>query len=225
LQFFPVFLCPDMNMKAIFFDFDGTIADTAPAVVLAMRNAFRMMGRDVPTEEQVRATIGLPLEAALAKLSGEDEAAVAELAATYRSQFAEGDPIDAVIYPGVPETLARLKSQGIRMAICTSRGFGTLDDILTAHGLKHYFETFITVWDKLPGKPAPDMVYALLDRMDLSKEDVLVVGDTTFDIEMGNKANCRTCAVTYGNHSRERLLGASPTYVVDDFASILQIID
>ena len=53
-------------------------------------------------------------------------------------------------------------------------------------------------------------------RMNIRADETLVVGDTTFDIEMGNRAGCRTCAVTWGNHSRELLLSACPDLIIDD---------
>jgi len=60
--------------------------------------------------------------------------------------------------------------------------------------------------------------------MDISADETLVVGDTTFDIIMGNTAGCRTCAVTYGNHDEETLQSVNPTYMIDSFEDIASII-
>ena len=68
------------------------------------------------------------------------------------------------------------------------------------------------------------MVLALLRRMRLDAEDVLVVGDTTFDIEMGNAAGCDTCAVTYGNHTPDQLRDAKPTYITGNFRDLLTLV-
>lgn len=57
-------------------------------------------------------------------------------------------------------------------------------------------------------------------KMNIRADETLVVGDTTFDIEMGNRAGCRTCAVTWGNHSRELLLSACPDLIIDDLDSL-----
>ena len=212
-----------MNFKGILFDFDGTLADTAPGIVLTMRRAFAAEGLPLPDEPAVRQTIGLPLQESIRLLGGLDDAGAARTAATYRRFFPECELTHITIFPEVADTLRELTSRGIRMAICTSRGRDSLESILGIHGLLGCFETFITATDNLPSKPAPDMVLALLDRMHLRAADALVVGDTTFDIEMGARAGCRTCAVTYGNHSPAQLLSASPDFTISHFSALLSL--
>lgn len=211
--------------KAVFFDFDGTLADTAPGIVLTMQKVFEQLGLAVPTPEQVRQTIGLPLVDAVRQLGGFSPEEAEHGTAVYRQLFPVYEVGHVAVFPQVCQTLEQLSSQGIRMAICTSRTGVTLDLMVERFGINQYFETKVSCNDNLPPKPAPDMVLALLSRMGLEADEVLVVGDTTFDIEMGNRAGCRTVAVTYGNHSRERLLTANPTFVIDSMAQLLQIIN
>jgi HAD superfamily hydrolase (TIGR01509 family) len=116
--------------------------------------------------------------------------------------------------------LEQLAGCGIRMAIVTSRDRLSLDLILQNNGIDNYFETVVTVDDHLTPKPAPDMVLALLERMKIRAGETLVVGDTTFDIEMGNRAGCRTCAVTWGNHSHEVLASVCPDMIIDELDSL-----
>lgn len=205
-------------MRAIFFDFDGTLADTAPGIVLTMQSTFRELGLPVPSEEAVRQTIGLPLGDALPLLG----APAAEGMAVYQRLFPSCELTHISIFPEVHETLTRLKANGIRMAICTSRNKESLDSIVMRHGLEGFFETVVTGSDGIPAKPAPDMVLTLLRRMGIGQ--ALVVGDTTFDIGMGNAAGCPTCAVTYGNHSAEQLQTAHPTYIIDRFSQLIPLL-
>lgn len=205
-------------MRAIFFDFDGTLADTAPGIVLTMQSTFHELGLPVPSEEAVRQTIGLPLGDALPLLG----APAAEGMAVYQRLFPSCELTHISIFPEVQETLTRLKANGIRMAICTSRNKESLDSIVTRHGLEGFFETVVTGSDGIPAKPAPDMVLTLLRRMGIGQ--ALVVGDTTFDIGMGNAAGCPTCAVTYGNHSAEQLQTAHPTYIIDRFSQLIPLL-
>lgn len=230
--------------KALLFDFDGTLADTAPGILLTMKETFKELGLPVPSDDAVKQTIGLQLvkgiqilgssakaealglpaggaEPGRELMSDEEAAAAADV---YRRFFPVFEITHITMFPGVVETLRELASRGIRMAICTSRGTDSLKRILTRHGLLDCFETFVTATDNLPGKPAPDMVLALLSRMGLSADEAIVVGDTTFDIGMGSGAGCRTIAVTYGNHSVEQLRSSAPTWIIDDFQEIPNLV-
>lgn len=210
-------------IKAILFDFDGTLCDTAPIIVDTMRRTFTALKRPIPTESEMRATIGLPLVKALQQLGRltNDEAPVA--VKMYQGLFPKNGGT-ARFFPGVATTLAALHERGVRMAVCTSREVVSLLAMLRANGVARYFETQATNTDGLPPKPDPAPALFLLERMSLSPEQTLVVGDTTYDIAMGNAAGCPTCAVTYGNHSRERLATAAPTYTIDSFEQLLDVV-
>lgn len=212
------------RIKNILFDFDGTLVDSAPGIVKTMEQTFLRMGVVVPSEAEMRATIGLPLQKALqllGKLSDEDAARATNI---YRELFPVYEVNYVKVFPSVIETLQILKEKGIRMAIVTSRDRVSYELIADKRGLCTMFESIVTGADGITPKPAPDMVLALLDRMDISAEDTIVVGDTTFDIKMGNSAGCRTCAVTYGNHSEETLRSEQPAYVIQSFNELQEII-
>lgn len=207
-------------IKNILFDFDGTLADTAPGIVATLRQSFIQMGLPVPTEEEMVNTIGLPLWRAfkvLGNLSDEDAQRARDI---YSQLFMKYEIPNIRLFPGIVDVLEQFAQRGIRMAIVTSRDRLSLDLILQNNGIDNYFETVVTVDDHLTPKPAPDMVLALLERMDIEATETLVVGDTTFDIEMSNRAGCKTCAVTWGNHSRELLQSARPDMIIDDLDSI-----
>lgn len=211
------------KIQAILFDFDGTLVNTAPGIVATMTEVFKRMGVDVPTEEAMRATIGIPLGPALSQLAGFNEEQEREAVELYRQLFVEYELSNLDVYPHVMETLKALKENDIRMAIVTSRDSSSLRLIMEPRGMHTYFETMVTASDGLRPKPAPDPVLALLQRMDISDQETLVVGDTTYDIGMGNNANCRTCAVTYGNHTAAQLAESNPTHVISDFRDLLII--
>lgn len=209
------------HKKAVIFDFDGTLCNTTPGILDTMRKTFEVMGKAIPTAAEMRATIGLPLADALRLLAHLDDEETKLAAETYRKWFPNYEPAGTTICDGVTETLAELKRRGVRMAVCTSRDRQSLSLIMQPRGLRQFFETEVTGSDNIKAKPLPDMVLALLCRMQLSADDVLVVGDTTFDIEMGNAAGCDTCAVTYGNHTPDQLREAMPTYMTGNFRDLL----
>lgn len=210
--------------KAILFDFDGTIADTAEGIVTTMKETFKEMSLPIPADNEMLATIGIPLYNALKMLNNLDDAEAQCATETYDRLFPKFEATVVKIFPGVKDTLQWLAAQGYRLAIVTSRNLESLDMIMDRHGINHYFETKITASDKLTPKPAPDMVNALLERMHLRKEEAVVVGDTTFDIDMGNNAGCRTVAVTYGNHPKEKLIESKPTFMIDSFSTLKDLL-
>lgn len=208
-------------IKNYIFDFDGTVADTIGGIVATMQETFRLNGRDIPSVEEIKEVIGLPLEGCMHGLGITVEGDVAELCATYRRIFPDIAMSQIQLFPNVKETLTELHNQGKRLAIATSRNRNSLTEIMKRHGVLDYFELLVSSSDGYAPKPAPDMVLGILDRLGISDSETVVIGDTSFDIEMGNKAHCWTCAVTYGNHTREKLMTAQPNFIVDSFSEVL----
>ena len=210
--------------RAIFFDFDGTIADTVNGILATMTVTFKELNIALPPAEEMRATIGMLLGDALQKLGNLDNEKRDLAVKTYQRLFSEVELPNTRIFQGVEPTLKKLHSDGIKMAIVTSRGIGSLRLILSKNNILDYFDELVTRDNGFKPKPAPDMVNYLLKKMNLDPQEVLVVGDTTFDIDMGNAAGCKTCAVTYGNHTVEKLKASNCDFIVNKFAEILNVV-
>ena len=211
------------NFKAIFFDFDGTIADTVNGILATMTATFKELNLPVPPQDAMKSTIGMLLGDALQQLGNLDDSQRVIAVKTYQRLFREVELPNTRIFPGVSQTLQTLKSRGVKMAIVTSRGIESLRLILTQNNILEYFDELVTRDNGFKPKPAPDMVNYLLQKMNLAPSDVLVVGDTTFDIDMGTAAGCKTCAVTYGNHSAERLATSKCDWMVGRFDEIAEV--
>ena len=211
------------NFKAIFFDFDGTIADTVNGILATMTATFKELHLPVPPQDAMKSTIGMLLGDAFQQLGNLDDTQRVLAVKTYQRLFREVELPNTRIFPGVSQTLQTLKSRGVKMAIVTSRGIESLRLILTQNNILEYFDELVTRDNGFKPKPAPDMVNYLLQKMNLAPSDVLVVGDTTFDIDMGAAAGCKTCAVTYGNHSADRLATSKCDWMVGRFDEIAEV--
>ena len=210
-------------MPAIIFDFDGTLADTRRGILATAQETLRRMGLPSADEKALAATIGLPLRENFTRgagLSGEE----ADRAVTIYREIFETIAIPTIdLFPGVEETVATLKERGIPMAVASSRGQRSLEILMQHTGLDRHIPLSLVfgVESAARPKPAPDIVYVILGRLGVRPEETLVVGDTTFDIEMGRAAGCCTCGVSYGNQSAGTLAGASPNYILDDLRKML----
>ncbi len=212
-----------MKIDTVIFDFDGTLADTAPYIVFVTKETLKRYGIDNVSEELIRSNIGLPLLDCL-RLDGNLSSEQAQQAVIlYRKIFDESLSVTKY-FNGVPETLAAFHSKGIKMGIATSRSAASLNSMLDSRNLRHYFTAIVTVDNGLAAKPSPDMALEALRLLGSKACTTLMVGDTTYDLEMGRRAGCRTCGVTYGNHSRSRLQESSPDYLIDTFNELVSIV-
>ncbi len=200
---------------AIVFDFDGTLADTRAIIVDSYREAFARVGIECPGEQEISATIGIPLASAFRELTGADEELIDRAVEAYRDVFRlRGyEKVDA--FPGMIQVVRACQTAGFRMGIASSRSNQSLGGMVEHLGIADCFEVIASREDATNDKPHPELLLSVISRMGLEPRQVLMIGDTTFDIEMGHAAGCLTCAVTWGNHNRTKLRSVHPTVLVD----------
>lgn len=213
------------SIKNIIFDFDGTLADTAPLIVATMQAAIKELDLAPQPEAVCRATIGLRLEEIPALLWPGNSVAREKFATTYRRIFDElKRPLAVECFPGVTETLRALHGAGFRMAMASSRSHKSLSEYVSTFGLDDCFSMLIGGNDVSRGKPAPEPVEKILNTCGWDAKETLTVGDAPVDILMGHAAGTLTCAVTYGNGQTAELQSARPTYIIDSFYSLPAIL-
>lgn len=198
------------------FDFDGTLVRSDDCITRSLEAA--LLASALPCDvAAARGLIGLPLDRIVRELAGEDldDEAVRTVIAAYRGHYAAFEPELVACYPDVVEVLGALHASGVTLAIATSKTTRGVSATLERLGLTHLFAHVAGNDTVTRGKPDPEMVHAILSLADRPAADAIVVGDTTFDVEMATAAGVASCAVTYGNHTAARLAEARPTYVVD----------
>lgn len=209
--------------KLIILDFDGTIADTRPVILNTFHRTLDAMNLPQHSDDEIAATIGLPLLKAFPVLEPMDEEKAALCTATYRRIFEDVNAeIGVPMFPHVADTLRQLHNQGCTLSIATSRGYKSVVDFIKGFHLDDIITFVIAAEDVKYAKPDAEPVIKTLKHYGMKAEDAVVIGDTHFDILMGRNAGCATIGVTYGNGSRESLIEAGADMVVDDFAEICQ---
>lgn len=212
-------------IRLIILDFDGTLGDTRANIVLTMRRTLERLGYPIPDEATIAATIGVPLEKGFEQmLPGISPADVALCAATYREIFEKNrKQMVPDLFPHVRETLEALKESGMILTVASSRSYGSLKQFLQDMGIAPYISYVLGANSVIHAKPHPEPVLKTMADLGFSADETLVVGDMPVDILMGKGAGARTCAVTYGNASREDLAAAGADLIIDDFSELLTI--
>jgi phosphoglycolate phosphatase len=215
-------------LSAAIFDLDGTLVDTPCVIVQTALAALEEKGCKGPTADAIRATIGLPLTIAFSGLLGLPEAhenvqgCVAEYRRLWRERVVPRSK--EFLYPGVAEGIAELHASGLKLGVATSKAQAGAVAQLEAAGIGRYFEA-VGGYDAVTRpKPEPDLALHVLEKLGVSAEAAVVVGDTTHDLLMARAAGLRAVAVTYGAQSEQMLRTADPPFIARDFRQVLAIL-
>ena len=208
--------------ELLIFDWDGTLMDSIARIVNCFGNACADAGLLVPPEPAMRHVIGLGLaEAVDALLPGVDNALRERVVARYRERFLHIDQTAMPLFDGVRTGLEALAGHGYLLAVATGKSRRGLDRVLQETGMASLFVATRCA-DEALSKPHPKMLQDLLDYTGLSSEQALMVGDTTYDLEMARMAAMDSLAVSYGVHVREDLLAHAPLACLDTFDEVRQ---
>lgn len=209
-------------MKLAIFDVDGTISDSQAHILAAMSEAFATLDLPAPAPEAVLSIVGLSLPVALATLAPERDAATqAALVAAYKQSYFVGRAAQpAPLYPGAKECLLHLAGRkDLLLGVATGKSRRGLEALIAHHGLTGLFVTR-QVADDHPSKPHPAMVMAALREAGVAAQDAVMIGDTTYDIEMGRAAGVATIGVSWGYHPVADLKRVGAGRIVESFAEL-----
>jgi len=217
-----------MSMRLVMFDLDGTLIDSHALITAAMADAFVAEGLEPPTALAGRQVIGLSLPEALNRLSGLDGGGLDALVARYRdvhyTRATAGEMLEG-LYPGVSDLLLKLSAQPeTLMGIATGKAMRGVKRVLEQHGFTDLFATFQTP-DNNPSKPHPSMLQKAMVETGAGPEATVMIGDTTFDMEMAKAARTRAIGVTWGSHSARELTAAGADLIIDGFPALAGAID
>jgi phosphoglycolate phosphatase len=198
------------SFRLLVFDWDGTLMDSIGSIVACTRAALDDLGLPPAPDERIRGTIGLGLRETLEVLcpAGGDEM-YGRVLECYRKHWLATYRDLPVMFEGVREMLEALAEDGYLLAIATGKSRRGLDHILAATDLDGIFHTTRTV-DEAFSKPHPQMLLDILHELGVPARSALMIGDTTYDLEMAKNAGTPSVGVCTGSHCREELERLGP---------------
>ena len=212
-------------LRGVLLDVDGTLIDSNDAHAAAWVDTLREFGFPDASFERVRPLIGMGGDKLLPAVTGLDhESELAQRITARRTErFASAYLPTLRAFPGAHELLARFKDEGLRLVVATSAKDDELNDLLEQAGLEELVDRKTTSSDADHSKPDPDIINAALHRGELDAGDVLMLGDTPYDIEAASRAGIRTVALRCGGWDDRRLADAVEIY--DDAAALARNYD
>jgi phosphoglycolate phosphatase len=205
----------------IVFDWDGTLVDSTHAIVESILGAAEDAGLPLPTEAAARGIIGLELHAAIAALFEDiSEEQVRFVAERYRYHFLVRDHA-IPMFEGVAEAIEELVEEGFMLSVATGKTRRGLDRAMTTTELHSHFLASRCA-DECFSKPHPQMLHEIMDELGVMPERTLMIGDTSYDLQMASNAGVSSLAVSYGAQPLENLLEHTPLAHFDRFTKLHQ---
>jgi phosphoglycolate phosphatase len=216
-------------MKLVILDCDGTIVDSQNGICEAMSYTFSRLGLAPPTRAQTLAVVGLSLAEAFAILAqGHDDAVLAQLAEQYRTAFRElkRDPAHhEPLFEGMASVIEQFSSrEDLILGIATGKSRRGIDRLFEREGWAEYFHTIQTA-DDHPSKPNPAMIHAAMAETGVGPAKTVMVGDTTFDMEMAAGAGVAALGAGWGYHRPDELLASGALAIVETCSGLPAEVD
>lgn len=212
-----------MSNPLVVFDCDGTLVDSQHSICTAMVRAFDEAKLTPPDRLTILSVVGLSLPNAMARLLPLAEADFHDhLADRYKLAFQamrREQGVQEPLYPGIADLVHELDGAGWLLGVATGKSDRGLSLCLTHHGIIDRFVTLQTA-DRHPSKPHPSMLRTAMAEAGAAPETTVMIGDTSFDIDMGRAAGVRAIGVGWGYHPPDALIAAGADAVAMDSAQL-----
>lgn len=211
-------------MKRVFFDLDGTLTDSSEGIFNSILYAVKKLGYREPTLAELRSFVGPPLRDSFQQLYGLSEEAGQQAVETYRENYRVSGVNEFTVYPGIPETLAKLAKE-YELYVATSKPEFFAKKVIHTAGLETYFtDIFGADFDNLRGKKAQVIRYGLEQLVPMGLNEMVMVGDRAQDILGAKENGLRSIGVLFGFGSREELVAAGADWIIEKPEELLDIV-
>jgi len=213
------------EIQGILFDLDGTLVNSFPSIIVAFKEAFKILEQYSKnninlTDEEIKKLIGIPHQETFRKISNNEEAIkkATEIFRETRKKFR----VDAL--DGAVDLLFFLKAKNFKLGIVTTTGRDLTARILKDINVQNLFDAIVSGTDVQNFKPHPEPVLKAIEILNLKKTQCIMVGDHPNDIIAANAANIRSIAISYAR-TKDELMKYEPTYIVSSIKEIKDIVD
>jgi phosphoglycolate phosphatase len=207
------------------FDFDGTLVDSTPGIIEVMQDVINENKLPDHILAEWRVLIGVPLMRQMEIIfpDGPEEYWL-QLATRYREIYDAKTIELCPLFPGLRNMLEHLHQAGVKITVATSKRRPLVETVLNYHDLMKYFTMLVGAQDVVNHKPHPETVFKTLEQLHLAADEAVVIGDSSYDLDMARNAGVDAIGVTTGVHSAEVLSRSEPKYIVKGLDEVLQII-
>lgn len=205
----------------VLFDLDGTLTDSGPGIMNAVRHSLDRLDLEVGDEDNLRKFVGPPLEESYQVLYGLSGGQVDRALGYYREYYhGMGGVYENAVYPGVRELLAKLRAAGKRLIISTSKGETGTNKVLEHFALRRYFDFVATANHEDRNTKTEVIRYALKECGITDVSGCVMVGDRENDITAARNVGMDSIGALYGYGSLRELQDAGATYIAETPADI-----
>ena len=205
------------SISAIFFDLDGTLVDSSIGIHNAFTHTFKELGVPSPGAKTIRSFMGPPLESSFATCLSKEQ--ISEAVQIYRSYYKAKGIYEAQLFPQIVDLLEKLSSN-YPLYITTTKNAPTAQDMTKNLGIHHFFDGIYGSSPEAPHKA--DVIRQALQTHQLNPEQVIIIGDTKFDMLGAQETGIQKLAVTWGFGEQADLLNYQPDYITHKPLEILE---
>lgn len=206
--------------KALLFDLDGTLLNTNELII---ESFLHILGDKFPGKYDRESVIPFLGPSLRETFDGIDPLLTESLILSYRAWNEEQHDQMVTAFDGVVETLQKLKNQGYKLAIVSTKRRSMIDRGLQLVGCQSLFDTIVSYEDVSNTKPDPEPILLALEQLNVSKENALMIGDNFHDIVGGQRTGVDTAAVAWSIKGEEFLATFDPTYMLQHISDLLSI--
>ncbi len=212
--------------KALIFDFDMTLADSSEGIVLSFKHTLERFGYEIPSDDEIKKTIGIPLTDGFDVLTNiYPNPYREEMKEVYIAKANEVMTPKTYLFPYTEKLICYLNNNGIKCAIVSSKLRFRIEE-----GIEHLMkyakvDLIIGLDDVNEPKPSSEGIEKAINSFGLSKDEILYVGDSYIDAQTAQNACVDFCAVTTGTTTREDFSEYNCKYIVDSLEKLYEIIN